>query len=557
MGKKYKKRSPPCYPANYTWDPGDIRTFSKQYDFAEEYSEVDPFLDEYYDLPSDAIETTAAPVRRRCPLHEKLCKSCESSVFEIYRKCTLRNFGFQNTLEIGLTISSIREKLPPYCDSCGYFIRKASSPTSHPQIQDVRLQGMPAKLSITRYRYKCSNPRCKRSQGESRICGLQSYDGGEMTLRLTASVLTCHIHGIKRTHIAEAYDLSPSQIDRIEARVVQIIHNESCIADLNHIIKTCHRIERDRFDMFSDTDTPITLFFDQTVNASHSLVSGYPMQKLLCFSSVSDSVFPGMVVLYSSIEDYIRTGLDYYMSHHNLRGTQLMEYAAALGIIYQYYVYGDNIHVSEHQNTDIESLIQQLMSRMDGNLSLSAQLNQLLILVHESDSSSAQVLRVFLDSDLYQRIKDAMTTEPENEPVINADSTDQAHYRRDVQRILKHISLIVEKQGLESDELISRLLYFNPAVVSPKLMSLFTTDEGIRHLENNTYSEYCEPFRNGVHIYCLLHLLDSGFLLSDHRIPQCHFQKPGHAGTGPFCKAYPYNCPQWDPSQPIILEEEQ
>lgn len=159
----------------------------------------------------------------------------------------------------------------------------------------------------------------------------------------------------------------------------------------------------------------------------------------------------------------------------------------------------------------------------------------------------------------------AMTSVPENKPTIDPDGTDLSRYRNDVQRILQHISLIMEQlkehqeqdsDDLVSDELITRLLYFNPAVVTPKLISLFTTEEGLKHLENNTYSEYCGSIRYGVPISCLLHLVESGFLLDDHPIPQCHLQKPGHATTGPFCKAYPYNCPQWDTSQSIILREE-
>lgn len=210
MSSAYKKRNAPCYPAKNTWDPHDPDTFFQQYDFAEEFDDDESFLSEYHDLPSDEIANVPTVAPRICGLHDAICKKCEASVPNIYTECLLRDMGFENERALSVSIVPRIDKTPSHCTSWGRYISKSRTSTAWLAIRDVRLRGMPTELSISRLRYKCSNKKCNRLVGDDCIAGLQSYTRGEMTLRLTASVFICYIHGVKRKNIAEAYSLSAS-----------------------------------------------------------------------------------------------------------------------------------------------------------------------------------------------------------------------------------------------------------------------------------------------------------------------------------------------------------
>lgn len=333
------------------------------------------------------------------------------------------------------------------------------------------------------------------------------------------------------------------------------MHDRSCKADLDYIIETCRRIERSKITCFPKTDHSIVLFFNKADSGEYHFTSGYRESKLLYFSTLNKRLNPGSKLSFSSLYDYIRTGLDYYIAYHHLKGARLMQYAAALGFVYQLLCN----QLLEYQglfSSEIGHHLQQLLSKMDGKHSVKTLLNRLEKLILQSDDELFYSMRTFIQSELYARIRGAMESETPKIKGGQSDPEAKTRFQKDTQKISEHIIKIYEQEEYDAADLLDRLLYFNPAVVSPRLVSLLTTEEGQIHLQDLTYDEYCGPIRYQIPTYCLLHLFDSGFLSDNRPIPQCHLQKPGHSKTGPYCKAYPYNCPQWDPTYTIILREE-
>ena len=543
-GMPKRKRRHTCYPHEFT----SIHDASvKQYDFAEEREDIETFLLDYENLPNDLIvkgslNTSAVS----CQMHEELCNECKASANGIYDNCFLTKTTFQLENCIRFSLSFHPQKTHLRCPKCGtYSGVSGSSRESVVEVRDVRLENMPAKLLIFRSRPMCSNEHCRNLLGEQRIVGLESYAAGGMTLRLTASVLACHLNGIKRSYIAEAYAISKSQIDRIKSRVIGMMKDASCKADVLHVISEGKRIERSRFEIADHQQSPIELFFDYCSSAGEiRLASAYNKSTMDRFQNFLQTENQEFFYEFGSQQEFMLTGMDYYAGYCGTTGQKLLQHVAALGILYSAVMDDDSDTPTPVEMRDaLDSLFNAMK---DGKHSLKAALNKITRIYH-SPALLNDSIHNYLSSPSFQSLWTAIN---------NADTTE--HLTRSEQRQDKRernvamnaaaelIQASVSISDLADNELIERLLYYNPAVIPPQVMDLFGTAAGDVSLAENDYEEYMSSVRYGLPLACLTHLLKEG-LLEDSELPlHCHLTGSDGA-CRPNCGSYPLMCPHWKP----------
>ena len=543
-GMPKRKRRHTCYPHEFT----SIHDASvKQYDFAEEREDIETFLLDYENLPNDLIvkgslNTSAVP----CQMHEELCNECKASANGIYDNCLLTKTTFQLENCIRFSLSFHPQKTHLRCPKCGtYSGVSGSSRESVVEVRDVRLENMPAKLLIFRSRPMCSNEHCRNLLGEQRIVGLESYAAGGMTLRLTASVLACHLNGIKRSYIAEAYAISNSQIDRIKKRVVDMMELASAVDDVQHIFFECLLIERKRFNITDSQGSPIELFFDRCDSSGElKLASAYKsttMDEFRCFLQEKN---PEYLYPFRSREEFIRTGVDYYVGYCGTSGQRLREHIVALEM---YYIVMFERNGADISPDELGNALNDLFDAMeDGKHGLKTKLNRIYRLSKHLEQSSG--LYEWLTSVSFRVQMDFINSKERTYYDLTKEEVQEDLRLRN--KAMSDAATLVQrcaqKSVLAGDKLIERLLYYNPAVIPPQVMDLFGTTAGDVSLAENDYGEYMSSVRYGLPLACLTHLLKEG-LLEDRELPlHCHLTGSDGA-CRPNCDLYPLMCPHWTP----------
>ena len=544
-GKKRGNYRRTCY-------PHEFGLAGKQYDFAEDHDDEDEFLEAYEHLPYDLIEKDSILITPTdCLSHAKICNTCSIKAYNVYSGCTLRRFGFLLENKIRLAVS-YHPAASRRCPKCGAYssVSGSSRNISRVEIRDVRLKNMPVKILVRRTRPMCSNENCRNLLGERRIVGLESYASGSMSLRLTASVLACHLNGISRRYIAEAYAISSSQIDRIKARVIDMMKDAKSEADLSHVIFEGIRIERERFDITDLQDSPIfELYFDYCSSSGDlKLASVYKKSTMEGFRSFLQTGNTEYLYGFSSQHEFVLTGMDYYAGHCGTSGRKLLEHVAALGIYYSYimsYIIEDP-DIDVPMPAELHDALNALFTAMkDGKHSLKAILNKVTRMYHKS----TQPNNVFnyLSGRPFQSLWKAINTTDTSDHLTRAE---RRYVKQQRTAAMKAAAVLIQKSNAsrasKSDftdqDFIDRLLYFNPAVIPRQVIDLFATVEGDTHLAENDYRPYMGPITYGIPLACLRHLLDSD-LLSDGEQPlHCHLTG-ADALSRPQCDLYPLLCP--------------
>ena len=161
--------------------------------------------------------------------------------------------------------------------------------------------------------------------------------------------------------------------------------------------------------------------------------------------------------------------------------------------------------------------------------------------------------------------RSAYRLEQEKLPTKNALSDTQKEARSQYAKLLRKHFHDFKLENIEDDDIretqeaesegytaIERLLYYNPATVSDKLFSLFTTKEGEEVLASKQHTEYCHTSsRPGIEIPCLQQLLKTGLLAGG--TVGCRLTTSAKNDPKKICPAYPFLCPMWDPTQTINL----
>lgn len=201
------------------------------YDFADEYDSLTGFLEDYQkdnlyvfckrdnsevSKLIDAVEQASATQGNN---EKRFCSRCQKKDPQTYDICTSRlQVAIENQISFCLRQKMDRRYF--HCPQCGTSISATSGLyIKKVQLQDIRLEGRPAKLLIEWHRPKCSN--CYIFVGQEQLYGLEAYIDGRMTCRLAENVLRAQLSGVKREFIAEAYGISKGQIDRLRNRIIQ------------------------------------------------------------------------------------------------------------------------------------------------------------------------------------------------------------------------------------------------------------------------------------------------------------------------------------------------
>lgn len=202
------------------------------YDFADEYDSLKAFLEDYEknnDLyvfckqDHSAVEKMIDAVKQAQALQanneKRFCSRCKKNDPQTYDICTSRlQVATEN--QISFCIRQKTDGTYFHCPQCGTSISATGGLyIKRVQLQDVRLEGRPAKLLIEWNRPKCSS--CNTFVGQEQLYGLEAYIDGRMTCRLAENVLRAQLSGVKREYIAEAYGITKGQIDRLRNRIIQ------------------------------------------------------------------------------------------------------------------------------------------------------------------------------------------------------------------------------------------------------------------------------------------------------------------------------------------------
>lgn len=505
-GKQRDKYRRTCFPHEFGF-------VGKEYDFAEDHDSENGFLVPYEHLPYDLLEKNSfSKATVMCKMHEEICDVCKSTASDVYDICTLRRSGFLSENELSFSISFHPPTTPWRCPKCGtYSSVTGSSRESTVVLRDVRLNNMPVRMLVSRVRPMCSNENCRNLLGEQRIVGMESYASGGMTLRLTASVLACHLNGISRRYIAEAYAISPSQIDRIKARVIGMMKEASCTADLLHVIFEGIHIEREHFDITDGQDSPIELFFDYCSSSGEiKLASAYKKSTMESFQNFLRNRNPEYIYNFDSPQEFVLTGLDFYAGHCGTSGRKLLEHIAALGIYSVMMDSGGDVPMSIELRDALSSLFDAME---DGKHSLKARLNKVIKLCPDGSARSSNVLFNCIFSRSFQKLWSSINTVNAPEHLTKAERQEVKRQRK---AAMKAAADLIQTQstmsGLADTDIIDRLLRFNPAVIPSQVIDLFATVDGDDHLAENDYRSYMNRTTYGIPLACLRHLLDSGLL---------------------------------------------
>lgn len=187
---------------------------------------------------------------------------------------------------------------------------------------------------------------------------MESYKNSGMTLRLTASVLTCFLCGIKRSYLVEAYDISPSQVDRLKDRVSNMRRQEAMQADYQNLIRESKHVMQTRF-MTSGAGGLLDLFFQWDISTDElNLVSAY---EHLSVHDVWDRLRQDRTTIkekFDSKNAFILAAVDHFVADGNISNAALLEWMAALDLYYKLSTdegQPENIH-SEELTRSIDTL---------------------------------------------------------------------------------------------------------------------------------------------------------------------------------------------------------
>ncbi|MBQ6430558.1 MAG: transposase family protein [Oscillospiraceae bacterium] len=213
-----------CYYDKKAAALGDNYSPDSIYEFAVEYKKTKDFISDYSGEHKgySIVKAEEHGTQMQKNNARNFCARCKASGYARYSQCNYRPF-VENENVITIALFDKEDDSGFYCKNCDrrrYFYdydrcKKEAKST----IQDVRLRNRPTKIILRRLRYYCSH--CHGYLGMKYLPDLQAYCGGEMTPRLAASVLLSQLSAVKREHIAEAYGLSKSLIDRIKNRMIE------------------------------------------------------------------------------------------------------------------------------------------------------------------------------------------------------------------------------------------------------------------------------------------------------------------------------------------------
>lgn len=201
------------------------------YPFTAEYKSETDFFGDYaansdlYDfLDQNGCPCKTIPLPGTLPLrpqanNQAYCDRCRAYGSKRDDRCSYRDYLSQEHV-LRIAIRDKARDAMCLCKKCGKAFANYAKNESSTEIslQDVRLNSRPTCLVVTRRSLKCSN--CGTLQREPQLVGFQAYCDGKMSCRLAENVLYAHLSSVKREHIAEAYGLSKSQVDRIRQRLI-------------------------------------------------------------------------------------------------------------------------------------------------------------------------------------------------------------------------------------------------------------------------------------------------------------------------------------------------
>ena len=554
-----------CYPVSVNYI--SVRPpFPHQYDFAEECDNLVDFLQPYKKLPFDILsESDTKATQDICRKHVNLCHECLTNherhgtrrELGYWYNCDLRDDLFLYDISIELFYSPDRTSIPKQCPHCSSPVYFSSERDSHARLSDIRLCGKPTSLYIRRVRVQCTKRDCRRLFGDERIVGMESYENSGMTLRLTASVLTCYLCGIKRKHLVEAYCISSSQVDRLKERVKRMRSQESVQADYQNLIRESKHIMQTRFGT-SGASRLLDIFFQWDIHTDElKLVSAYDH---VTFRDVWDRLRSGSTTIsneFDSKEAFVLAAVDHFAADSNMSNSELLLHMAALNL---YYTMSADEGRFENIRSDDLSHATMLLHRhlFDKEYSFMSLLHQFQQMHQQLLDNNFFATADYLTSAEFLTLMRNAADDQEFDPQLptNWEGILSVHKRAAesfAERLFREVSH--HAPNISPTELIEQLLYFNPAVISQDFLDLFRTEEGIQHLESNQFYRHFHTDHPGVPLGCLEHLLKSGFLRDKNHAIHCHCT-PKNASVRQVCKSYPLACPQWNPSQPIQLLSE-